>query len=136
MVRAHPDSDTITLSVAIPFSLSVSFALTIPKPVAIAYAGRQPFTLAESLAHARRKPNAWANPICVAIAHAGGEPHSGPVSIGFSVSFPQPFGVPIAYRFRDGWAIDGEGHRDCDPQYVWRYDRGTPCEPERFQLYR
>jgi hypothetical protein len=38
MVRAHPDSDTITLPFAIPFS--VPFALTI------AYPGRQPFTLA------------------------------------------------------------------------------------------
>jgi hypothetical protein len=46
MVRAHPDS--ITLSVAIAFSVpfSVPFALAIPQPVAIAYAGRQPFTLA------------------------------------------------------------------------------------------
>ena len=44
MVRAHPDSNTVTLSVAIPFS--VPFALTISQPVAIAYAGRQPFTLA------------------------------------------------------------------------------------------
>ena len=40
MVRAHPDSDTIT----IPFS--VPFTITIPQPVAIAYPGRQPFTLA------------------------------------------------------------------------------------------
>jgi hypothetical protein len=48
MVRAHPDSNTVTLSVAIPFSVpfSVPFALTISQPVAIAYAGRQPFTLA------------------------------------------------------------------------------------------
>ncbi len=134
MVRAHPDSNTITLSVAIAFS--VPFALAIPQPVAIAYAGRQPFTLAESLAHARRKPDAWANSFCVAIAHAGRKPDSVSFSLGFSVAFPQPFGFPLAYRFGDGWAIDGEGHRDRDPQHVWRYDRGTPCESERFQLYR